>query len=77
MSRLYLRLFFHRIEKTIFFFNNLKTFFSNFSKPIIRKQKLNKVLKINRDKLTKKQDIINSERSLFLLNTGNKLNREK
>ena len=61
MQRLYLRLIFSRLEKTLYFFKDFKTLVYNLIKPAVYKKKMIKVLELNRKKLLKKQDIINSK----------------
>ena len=61
MQRLYLRLIFSRLAKTLYFFKDFKNMVYNLIKPALYKKKMIKVLEINRKKLLKKQDIINSK----------------
>jgi len=58
MLRLYLRLVLNKIQKIRFFIKDYKNWHHNFMKPAIYKGKINKVIKINKSKLSKKQEII-------------------
>ena len=58
MLRLYLRLFFNKLEKFIHLLKNYKNLHYNFIKPALYRKKMHKVLENNKDKLTRKLEII-------------------
>lgn len=58
MLRFYLRIIFSRLERSFHNLKNYKKLHHNFIKPVIYRNKILKVLKINENKLSKKLETI-------------------
>lgn len=71
MQRIYLRLVFSKIQKVPYFVQNFKKLMYNLIKPALYKKKMKKLLEINKLKLSKKQNIVNSKNALNCAKTMN------
>ncbi len=63
MLRIYLRLFFTKLENFLLFFKNYKQIYEILMKSVIYRKKVLKVLEINKIKLSKKLEIIDLKQS--------------